>query len=58
MISASSKATLETLERLVVNEAATARSVIEAAYQLGKIDGGLEMTTIVQRSVEKLLEPS
>ena len=49
------KETLETLERLIVRDAVSVHAAIQAAYQLGRVDGQIEMAAIGQSKVAELL---
>lgn len=53
---ADSASTLATIERCVTEGGATVKTAIEAAYQLGVIDGGLRVMQIGQRAAEKVME--
>ena len=48
------KETLATLERLLARDAVSVHAAIQAAYQLGKFDGGIEMAGISARKLEAL----
>jgi hypothetical protein len=50
------KDTLATLERLIVRDAVSPHAALQAAYQLGKLDGGMEMAQIGERAVEEFIE--
>lgn len=49
------KATLATIERCVVRDAVSVHAALQAAYNLGRVDGQLEMAKISSRLVEELI---
>lgn len=54
-----SRETLATLERLLARDAVSVHAAIQAAYQLGKFDGNLEMASVgIQKLEEIVQEPS
>lgn len=46
--------TLEVIERCVTEGGANLKTALESAYQLGKLDGGIEMTLIGQKAVASI----
>lgn len=54
----SSKSTLAAIERCVTESGTSVKVALEAAYQLGCIDGGLEVAAIGLRQIERLAEPA
>lgn len=53
-VNESDKATLATIEALLVNDLANPREALEAAYQLGRLSGGIEMVRVGQGALEEL----
>lgn len=53
-MSDTTKETLESLERLLVADLASPKRVLEAAYTMGKIDGGLEMAKVGENITREL----
>lgn len=49
------KATLATIEALLVRDLVSVRDALEAAYQLGRITGGLEMARIGENVMQEAL---
>ena len=52
------KETLAVIARCVTEGGASIQTALESAYQLGKLDGGMEMAGLGQKLVEKLKEPA
>ena len=51
-----SKEVLATLERLIVRDAVSPHAALQAAYQLGVVDGQLQMAAVGIEAVTKLAE--
>lgn len=49
-----SKATLDSIERLLVADRENPRTALEAAYQLGKIDGQIEIALVAERAMARI----
>ena len=54
-MSDSSKATLASIEALLVSEMANPREALAAAYQLGRLDGLSEMAGVAKERLAELL---
>jgi hypothetical protein len=50
-----SKATLEAIERLLVADRVGVRRALETVYQLGRLDGQMEVARLTEKSLAELL---
>jgi len=51
---AATKNTLANIEALLVGERANPHEALEAAYQLGRLDGMMEMALLAEKSVGEI----
>jgi len=51
---AATKTTLANIEALLVGERANPREALEAAYQLGRLDGMMEMALLAEKTVNEI----
>jgi hypothetical protein len=52
----SDKATLATLERLIVRDLVSVAKALETAYSLGELEGQLKIARIAEAGMQTLLE--
>lgn len=52
-MNATTKETLETIERLLARDAVSVHAAIQAAYQLGKFDGSLNVASMVTKQLKE-----